>query len=123
MSQGILWAVIQAPLLIPPKYPLSSAHHITLQYGVNLEEYKHLLAKEFSATCLYEAWNGRVQCVAVKLPDYIPCTNKYPHITVSWVQGATPVESNSMLASRFNYKLVDLVVDCKIEFFEWQHQV
>lgn len=133
--QGILWAVIQQPaklsdvkqqpakqqpLLITPKYPLGKPHHITLQYGVNLKDWQHLVGKEFTATCLYEAWNSRIQCVAVSLPDSIPCANKHPHITVSWVNGATPIESNAMLVTKFNYQLVDLVINCKIEFYQWK---
>ena len=120
MTQGILWAVIQSPLLITPRYPLGKAHHITLQYGVNLEDWQHLLGVEFTATCLYEAWNGNIQCVAIKLPNFIPCANQHPHISISWKPSISPVESNTMLANKFNYKLVDLQVSCKIEFLEWK---
>ena len=116
---GILWAVIQSPLLITPRYPLSKADHITLQYRVNLKDWQHLLGVEFTATCLYEAWNSNIQCVAVKLPESIPCANPHPHITVSWKPGISPVESNAMLTSKFKYKLVSLKVNCKIEFMEW----
>ena len=116
---GILWAVIQQPLLIQPRYHLGKPHHITLQYGIKLEEYKHLLNVKFTATCLYEAWNGRIQAITIKLPTDIPCANKHPHITISWKQGISPVESNTMLMTKFNYKLIDLVVDCKTEFLEW----
>ena len=119
MSQGILWAVIQQPLLIQPKYPVGSPHHITLQYGVNLEDVCNLLNVEFTATCLYEAWNDNIQCVKVKLPSEVPCANKHPHLSISWKQGISPVESNTMLMTKFNYKLVDLVVNCKTEFLEW----
>jgi hypothetical protein len=114
---GILWAVIQQPLLIKPLYPCGQPHHVTLQYGVDLVE--DWLNKEFTATCLYEAWNGNIQCLAVKLPTDITCQNQHPHITVSWKQGISPVESNTMLASKFNYKLINLPVKCKIEFLKW----
>lgn len=120
MTQGILWAVIQQPLLIQPKYPVGSPHHITLQYGVDLKKWNYWVKAEFTATCLYEAWNSNIQCVVVKLPDFIPCQNQNPHISVSWKQGISPIESNSMLASKFNYQLVDLQVKCKIEFLEWE---
>jgi len=122
---GILWAVIKQPLLIQSRYPLGQPHHITLQYGVDLSNWKHLLDKEFTVTCLYEAWNSNIQAIAVKLPTDIPCgsklpcANKQPHISVSWKQGISPVESNNMLATKFNYKLLDLRVSCKIEFLEW----
>lgn len=118
---GILWAVIQQPLLIQPRYPLGKPHHITLQYDVNLEDWQHLVDKEFTVTCHYEAWNGNIQCVAVKLPKWIPCANQHPHISISWKPGISPIESNAMLASRFNYQLVDLQISCKIEFLEWNN--
>jgi hypothetical protein len=116
---GILWAVIQSPLLIQRRYTLGKADHITLQYGVNLEDWQHLLGVEFTATCLYEAWNSNIQCVAVSLPESIPCANLHPHITVSWKPGISPVKSNTMLASKFNYQLLNLQVKCKIEFIKW----
>jgi Fungal tRNA ligase phosphodiesterase domain len=116
---GILWGVIQSPLLIQPRYALGQPHHVTLQFGVDLADWEHLLKKEFTTTCLYEAWNNDIQAIAVKLPSDIPCANQHPHITVSWKQGISPVESNNMLASKFNYKLLDLEVSCKIEFLEW----
>jgi hypothetical protein len=118
---GILWAVIQSPLLIQRRYTLGKADHITLQYGVNLEDWQHLLGVEFTATCLYEAWNSNIQCVAVKLPESIPCANPHPHITVSWKPGISPVKSNTMLASKFNYQLLNLQVKCKIEFLKWKN--
>jgi hypothetical protein len=116
---GILWAVIQQPLLIQPRYSLGQPHHITLQYGVDLTDWVHLLNIEFTANCLYEAWNDNIQAIAVKLPNHVPCGNKQPHISVSWKQGISPVESNYMLTSKFNYKLLNLEVNCKIEFLEW----
>ena len=121
-SKGILWGVIQSPLTIPKRYPYGTPHHITLQFGVEREDWKEWEGVEFEATALYEAWNGKIQAVAVKLPDCIPCANRYPHISVSWRLGVSPVESNSMLNSRFNYQLTGQVIKLKIEFLEWENE-
>ena len=120
MVKGILWGVIQSPVITTPRYPQGQSHHVTLQFGVDRQDWKQWEGLEFEATALYEAWNGKIQAVAIKLPDYIPCANKYPHISVSWQSGITPVESNLMLASRFNYQLLDQVIKIKIEFLEWE---
>jgi hypothetical protein len=117
--QGILWGVIQSPLIIPSRYPQGQPHHVTLQFGVDRQDWKKWEGLELQTTALYEAWNGNIQAVAVKLPDYIPCANKYPHISVSWKSGVSPVESNAMFASKFNYQLMSQVMNLKIEFLEW----
>ena len=119
ISRGILWGVIQLPLIITPRYSNGKPHHVTLQFGVGRQDWKKWEGLEFEATALYEAWNGKIQAVAVKLPDYIPCANKYPHISVSWQSGVSPVESNAMFASKFNYQLMSQVMNLKIEFLEW----
>jgi hypothetical protein len=87
---------------------------------VHRENWTHWIGEEFQATTLYEAWNGKIQAVAVKLPDHIPCANKYPHISVSWCKGIKPYESNLMLSSKFDYRrLFKQSVKMKIEFLEW----
>jgi hypothetical protein len=119
MSKGILWGVIQSPLIIPSRYSQGQPHHVTLQFGVDCDDWKQWEGLELQTTALYEAWNGNIQAVAVKLPDYIPCANKYPHISVSWRSKVSPVESNLMLASKFNYQLLSQSIKLKIEFLEW----
>lgn len=119
ISRGILWGVIQSPLIISPLYPVGSPHHTTLQFGVGRQDWKEWENLEFQATTLYEAWNGKIQAVAIQLPDHIPCANKYPHISVSWQSGVSPVKSNLMLASKFDYRLIVQSVKMKIEFLEW----
>lgn len=118
MTKGILWGVVQHPVNVTPRYSQGQPHHATLQFGVDRADWKHLEGVEFEATALYEAWNSRIQAVAVKLPD-IPCQNRYPHISVSWQSGVAPVESNLMFASKFRYQLFNQIILCKIEFLEW----
>ncbi len=121
MTKGILWGVVQTAFTIPQRYPVGSPHHCTLQFGVHRENWTNWVGKEFNATTLYEAWDGNIQAVAIQLPDYIPCQNKYPHISVSWCKGIKPYESNSMLSLKFNYRLFKQSVKFKIQFFEWTH--
>ena len=120
-SKGILWGVIQSPLIITPRYSQGQPHHTTLQFGVDRQDWKEWEGLEFEATALYEAWNSKIQAVAVKLPD-IPCQNRHPHISVSWQSGVSPVESNLMLASKFNYQLTGQIIKLKIEFLEWENE-
>lgn len=119
ISRGILWGVIQTPLIISPLYPVGSPHHTTLQFGVVRQDWKEWENLEFQATTLYEAWNGKIQAVAIQLPDHIPCRQNNPHISVSWCKGIKPYESNLMLSSKFDYRLFKQSVKLKIEFLEW----
>lgn len=119
MTKGILWGVIQSPFIITPRYPVGNPHHCTLQFGVDRENWTHWIDKEFEATTLYEAWNGNIQAVTIQLPDYIPCQNKHPHVSVSWCKGVKPYESNLMLSSKFDYRLFKQSVEFKIQFLEW----
>lgn len=127
MSQGILWAVLQEPLAIERRHPNGEPHHITLQYGVERSDWEWAIGQEFDAVIWAEVWSDRNQALRVRLPAPLPCCNTYPHITVSWVDGAEPVESNAMLT-----ELVTGVVKhqflpwnprrhvpCRIEFHEW----
>lgn len=119
MTKGILWAVVQTPLIIPQRYSVGNPHHCTLEFGIHRENWINWIDKEFEATTLYEAWNGNIQAVAIQLPDCIPCQNKHPHVSVSWCKGIKPYESNLMLSLKFNYRLFKQSVEFKIQFLEW----
>ncbi|ATW59393.1 hypothetical protein Cl131_gp125 [Aphanizomenon phage vB_AphaS-CL131] len=118
-SKGILWGVIQSPLTIPKRYPYGTPHHITLQFGVEREDWKHLEGVEFQASTLYEAWNSKIQAMTVRIPPSIPCQIKTPHISISWRDGVKPYESNLMLASEFDSQIIVSAYKFKIEFLEW----
>lgn len=117
--QGILWGVIQSPISITPRYSCGKPHHITLQYGVYREDWQHLEGVEFEAIATLEAWDGQIQAIKTHLPDDIICQNKYPHISVSWQKGISPVRSNLMFASSYRYELMSETIKLKIEFLEW----
>jgi len=59
MPKGILWAVLQEPIAVPPIYDQGSPHHITLFYDVAEIDWQHLIGKEFEA-------------IALLMPDDIP---------------------------------------------------
>ncbi len=119
MTKGILWGVIQSPLTIPKRYPYGTPHHVTLQFGVEREDWKHWESREFVASTLYEAWNGKIQAVTLRLPKSIPCQIETPHISISWCDGIKPYESNTMLASEFDSQIIVSTYKFKIEFLEW----
>lgn len=122
MSKGILWGVIQSPISTRSRYSCGKPHHITLQYGVSREDWQHLEGVEFDAISLLEGWDGQIQAIRTHLPEEIAgiCQNKYPHISVSWQKGISPVRSNLMFASSYRYELMNEVIKLKIEFLEWQ---
>jgi hypothetical protein len=127
MSRGILWAVLQQPIEIPPRYPNGQPHHITLFYGVERKDWAHWEGLEFEATLQQECWNDRVQALCVWMRSDIPCGNAHPHITVSWIDGAEANESNAMLAGVHRVQpLPDGTarsVRCRIEFQERPDEV
>lgn len=59
MPKGILWAVLQEPIAVPPIFNCGSPHHITLFYDVHQTDWQHLIGKEFEA-------------IALLMPDDIP---------------------------------------------------
>lgn len=127
INQGILWAVLTEPLPIEPIYPNGKPHHITLIYGATESVWKPWIGQEFLAYPFRSVNNDRIQAVEVALPDAVPCKNAYPHITVSWINDALPVESNQLLSERRatpGYQEQFLTgfapIKCRIEFLGWE---
>jgi hypothetical protein len=117
---GILWAVVQSPIALQPRYQSGKPHHITLQYGVERQSWEHLIGLPLTVGVLEECWNDRVQAISVALPTWASCSNPHPHISVSWGQDVNPVESNAMLNSEHNSAPVNFDhLICTIEFEEW----
>lgn len=52
MPKGILWAVLQEPIAVPPIFNCGSPHHITLFYDVAEIDWQHLIGKEFEAIAI-----------------------------------------------------------------------
>lgn len=120
MQQGILWAVLAHPVPIPRRLSVGEPHHITLMFGTCISDWQHLIGRQFQATAIAEAWNERIQALQVSLPDWVPCQNAHPHISVSWAEGVTPVASNAMLEGVHESRPVALILDCRIEFHLWR---
>lgn len=116
---GILWAVVRSPIQLQPLYPNGQAHHITLQYGVERELWADVIGLPVTVGAIAHCHNERVQAIAVALPTWVHCQNKNPHITVSWLDDATPVEANVMLQEEHKRIEVAYPVHCQIEFLEW----
>lgn len=114
---GILWAVLQEPPSVRTRYCCGKPHHITLQYGAERESWEHLIGLPMTAIAAQEAWNDRIQAIQVVLPTWVSCQNVNPHISVSWVRDAAPVESNAMLANDYQSASVDF--DCVSTIIEW----
>ena len=70
--RGILWAVLQEPISVPPIYDQGSPHHITLFYDVDKTQHEHLIDTEFEATAIANLWNKDIQALSVLMPDNIP---------------------------------------------------
>lgn len=123
--KGILWATPTTIIQVDPRYLIKpQAQHLTLQYGVELHPfYSCWLGYEFLANLKSETWNGSIQAIAVELPFHVRhlCQNQQPHITLSWQEGCQPVQANRMLATKFNYRLLNRNVNLRIEFLEWKN--
>lgn len=117
---GILWAVVQSPISLQPRYPSGKPHHITLQYGVERQDWEHAIGLPVTVGVLEECWNDRIQALSVALPTWASCCNPHPHISVSWVEDANPVEANTMLHREHKSAPVNFdYIHCVIEFEEW----
>lgn len=118
--KGILWAVLTQPIQVTRRFSVGEPHHITLAFGASLDDWQHLVGRQFQATAIAEAWNEKIQAIQVALPNWVHCQNAHPHISVSWAEGVTPVASNAMLESVHQFRPMSLVLDCRIEFYPWR---
>jgi hypothetical protein len=124
--RGILWAVLQEPIAVPPIFTHGNPHHTTLFYDVVSDDWEHMIGVEFEATAIANIYNKDIQAIAVLMSGNIP-HKANPHITVSYREGIEPMASNDLMINDcdrvimpFNQKL-----NFKIEFFafpECPHQ-
>jgi len=121
--EGILWLSVNSNLTVQPRFATRPNHlHVTLQYGVQMtDDIQSLLGREVQALLLSDCWNEQIQAVTVKLPSDVKalCKNRYPHITVSMVEGVKPVASNEMLSSSHNHLPVVKPVSLVFDFFRF----
>jgi hypothetical protein len=118
--RGILWAVLQQPIVVLPIFPNGTPHHITPFYDVDKTQYEHLINTEFEADAIANLYNKDVQAIAVLMPPHIP-HKPNSHVTVSYRDGIAPAASNDLfkcdddrVIAPYSQKL-----NFKIEFFEF----
>lgn len=117
--KGILWAVLDHPISITHRFQVGKPHHVTLVFGTYADNWKHLIGRQFDVEVTAEAWNEKIQALQVSLPDWVPCQNAHPHISVSWAEGTNPVASNALLEGAHNLRKISFTLSCVIEFLAW----
>jgi len=86
--------------LVPAEFNQKSGDHLTILHGPTeeeLEEFLPMIGKHIILTVTHEVANDRVQ--AVKVRD-VWTARGAPHITLSWQAGASPAESNDLVATQ-----------------------
>ena len=116
---GILWLAPRSPIAVPARYGNTQAQHLTLAYGVERSPYADIIGLPVTIAIVSEAWNGDNQALRAIIPSWLPCQNQNPHITISWVDGSTPVRSNLMLEGEHREEPFEAIVHCMVEFVEW----
>ena len=120
MEKGILILKIDwhAPNIIFGNKPDIS--HVTLLYGTAMDNWKQILGKRVTIEIVKIAWNQEIQVALVKLPEAVSglCQNAFPHITMSWADGAFPSEASALFADPFraeiqHHEVLESVVDFK----------
>lgn len=120
--KGILWAVPKINLDVAEVFEIPASHiHCTLGFGVNKDEVKGLIGKEFTAKIVGNSFDSEIQALELELPESIPCGNPIPHISVSMISGVKPVKSNTMLNKKFGIttEVLSVEIPMSIEFFEF----
>lgn len=85
--------------LVPAQFSNISADHLTLNYGPSedeVEKFAPMIGRRVTLTATAVVANDRVQ--AVKIKD-IETKLGTPHVTISWANGAKPVESNGLVSA------------------------
>jgi hypothetical protein len=121
--KGILWLALN-----PQTFPVPCIHnpvthlHVTLQFGVNREDWMHLIGCNVEVNVVANCWNDKVQALRVILPEEFDaiCGNVHPHITISTADNVRPVESNNMLSSEHHEAPVQFVMQTTVDFFEFK---
>lgn len=106
---------------IPQVFVNQAQHfHITLQHNVPLTEEiaQFLWTQPIEIPVTANCFNDRIQAVRVELPENIRslCQNAHPHMTISMVPGARPVQSNVMLDSTPVEQPLQVVLQFRFEF-------
>jgi len=85
---------------VPPKFNQKSGDHFTLVYAPTDEQvarFSKQIGKKVVLTLTHEVMNERIQVVVPKRGT-VTTQRGQPHITISWKEGASPVEANQLVA-------------------------
>lgn len=127
MNKGILWIKLDKESkenlirLVKPKFPNVFCDHTTLLYGVSSEGFEEIIGKKQEIIALENCWNDLIQAVTVQFTQYLPNKNINPHITISTINGVSPVKSNKMLVTDYNNEIIYpiLKLSSVVEFCEF----
>jgi hypothetical protein len=119
---GILWAVVDLHAVpYMPRYPnRAETPHLTLAWGVPRAKYARAEGSNPWIRLDAECWSDRLQAIRCQLREGIPFEGKIPHITLSWVDGAKPVESAEMLTREHRSRPIGVSVPGRIEWVPLQ---
>ena len=110
---GILWFVLDQPsserlrLAIPPLYPNTFYHHVTLRYAVEKTEVEQFIDKSWTVEAYAVASDGKVQACRVRT-EGLPDEYGAPHVTLSTAMGVKPFASVAMLQAHPTETPLDL---------------
>jgi hypothetical protein len=86
--------------LIPAAFNQKSGDHITVVHGPDedqLLKFSASIGKKVVLTATHVMENDRVQAIRIK---DVWTERGHPHITISWAEGASPIESNALVAEQ-----------------------
>jgi len=132
---GMVWAVIgrdawaQLTTRCKPLFRNVFHPHVTLAYGVTRADYDRDRPGSIGWSGVIRvtgcAANDRVQAAVVDLTaSPIVSVRAHPHITISAIDGARPVESNDMLSGphRLTVLAAPLQLEARVEFIPFGQQ-
>lgn len=91
---------------IPPIYPKTFYHHVTLLYDVGRSEAEGLIGKSWTVEAYAAAHNSQAQACRVRT-NGLPDTYGVPHVTLSTATGIAPFASAAMLKGEHDEQPLD----------------
>lgn len=94
----------------PPKHSRIFAHHSTIEFKPkNLENIK--VGEKYNLKVIGRVWDDKGDALLV---ENFKSKNKYPHITISCVEGVPPVYSNEMIEKYAKEGKIEFIKDKNI---------
>jgi hypothetical protein len=120
--KGILWLSLQTESPVDSLYQPARHLHVTLQFGVEMSDFAHLIGQKVKVAAVANCCNDRIQAIRVNLPAQYKelCQNEVPHITISHLPDVRPVESNEMLKGEHTETPLNFEVETIVEFYQFK---